>query len=83
MNPTQSDTYGAAISALRSRKIEGLPLFAPILESLQIRQTVNRLVPSEADIDLGRVVLVLVLNRLLSPQPLYQVEDWLEQTILP
>jgi len=58
-------------------------LFAPILESLQIRQTVNRLVPSEADIDLGRVVLVLVLNRLLSPQPLYQVEDWLEQTILP
>jgi len=60
MNPTQSDTYGAAISALRSRKIEGLPLFAPILESLQIRQTVNRLVPSEADIDLGRVVLVLL-----------------------
>ena len=58
-------------------------MFAPILESLQIRQTVNRLVPSEADIDLGRVVLVLVLNRLLSPQPLYQVEDWLEQTILP
>jgi len=53
------------------------------LDGLQVRQIVNRIVPSEADIDLGRIVLLLVLNRLLSPEPLYQVAEWLGQTILP
>lgn len=83
MNPSQSHTYGAAISAMRPRSIGALPLLAPILDGLQIRPIVNRLVPSEADVDPGRIVLLLVLNRLLAPEPLYQVADWFAQTVLP
>jgi transposase len=44
---------------------------------------VNQLVPSGADIDMGQMVVLLVLNRLLAPQPLYEVQDWLGETVLP
>jgi len=60
-----------------------LPLVYPILTDLEVRQTTNGLLPSQADIDLGRVVVLLTLNRLLAPQPLYQVQDWLAGTVLP
>ena len=39
--------------------------------------------PTKADVDLGLVALVLVLNRLMAPQPLYWVNRWLAQTVLP
>jgi hypothetical protein len=83
MNTTQAERLGRAIVALRPRQMGALPLLYPILEALRVRQTVNELVSTEADIDLGRVVLLLTLNRLLAPQPLYQVQDWLAETVLP
>ncbi|MFQ5615238.1 MAG: DUF4277 domain-containing protein [Anaerolineales bacterium] len=43
----------------------------------------NELVSSQADIDPGRIVELLVLNRLLAPKPLYQVSDWFVETVLP
>ena len=33
--------------------------------------------------DLGRVVEVLIANRLTAPRPLYQVGTWLDTTVLP
>ncbi len=83
MKTTQAEQLGPAIVALRPCQMGALPLLYPILEALGVRQTVNELVPTEADIDLGRVVLLLTLNRLLAPQPLYQVQDWLAETVLP
>lgn len=58
-------------------------MIQPILAALEVRDTVNRLLPSQADVDLGRVVMLLVLDRLLAPQPLYEVQDWLGETVLP
>ncbi len=83
MNTTQAEHLGQAIVALRPRQMGVLPLLYPILEALGVRQTVNELVSTETDIDLGRIVLLLTLNRLLAPQPLYQVQDWLAETVLP
>ena len=83
MNTIQAEQLGQAIVALHPRQMGALPLLYPILEALGVRQTVNALAPMEADIDLGRVVLLLTLNRLLAPQPLYQVQDWLADTVLP
>lgn len=48
-----------------------------------MRQVTNTLVPSQADIDVGRIVMLLTLNRLLAPQPLYRVADWVSATVLP
>ena len=83
MDTPQAEQLGEAIVALRPRQVGALPLLYPILSGLEVRQTVNELVPTEADIDLGRIVLLLTLNRLLAPRPLYQVQDWLAETVLP
>ena len=83
MEIPQAEHWGWAITALRPRQIGAVPLIYPILTSLQARQTTNELVPSKADIDLGQIVVLLTLNRLLAPQPLYRVADWLDETVLP
>ena len=83
MDTPQAQELGQAIVAICPRQIGALPLVYPILDSLHVCQTTNALVPSQADVDLGRVVLLLVLNRLLSPQPLYHVQDWMAETVLP
>jgi len=64
-----------------------LPLLLPLLERLGLREIINRRChPTEttlADLDLGLVTSVLVLNRLLAPKPLVHVETWLAGTALP
>ena len=47
-----------------------------------MRQIINRHVPTAAQVDHGMVALVLILNRLSAPRPLYQVTDWLAKTVL-
>ena len=83
METPQAERLGQAITALRPRQMGALPLVYPILSDLAVRQTVNDLVPSEADIDLGRLVVLLTLNRLLAPHPLSRVAGWLADTVLP
>ncbi len=83
MNTSQAKELGQAIKVVRPRHIGTLPLVYPILADLGVCQTVNNLVPSQADIDLGRVMVLLLLNRLLAPQPLYHIADWLGETVLP
>jgi transposase len=53
------------------------------MEALQVRRITNTIVPSQADIDLGQVVVLLILNRLLAPRPLYRVGEWLATTAVP
>jgi len=69
------------------RTLGALPLLLPLCDQLGLRAVVNRRCYPDGgapeDIDLGRVALVLVLNRLLAPQPLVHVERWLAGTVLP
>ena len=83
MDTPQAKQLGQAITSLHPRQIGALPLVYPILADLGVRQVTNELVPSEADIDMGRIVLVLTLNRLLAPRPLSHVQEWLAETVLP
>lgn len=59
-----------------------LPVLYALLETLQVRTIINRYCPTRAQVDHGTVALVLVLNRLSMPLPLYQVADWMAQTVL-
>ena len=72
-----------AIGQAHTLTLGALPLFYPILDTLDLRGIVNTLRPTKAKVDLGLVALVLVLNRLMAPQPLYWVSRWLAQTVLP
>jgi hypothetical protein len=63
------------------RQLGALPVLYRLLELLDVRQIINRYCPTAAQVDHGAVV-VLVLNRLMAPRPLYKVADWLGQTVL-
>ena len=75
--------FGQSLRATRTRQIGALPLVLPILDALQLRLLTNATVPGQADIDVGQILLILTLNRLLAPQPLYQIQPWLADTVLP
>jgi len=64
------------------RQLGALPVLYALLETLQVRKIINRYCPTAAEIDCGTVAVVLILNRLMAPRPLYQVADWLAQTVL-
>jgi len=69
-------------TAQLQRHLGALPVLYALFEVLQVRQIVNRHCPTAAEIDHGTVVLVLALNRLMAPRPLYKIADWLAQTVL-
>lgn len=83
MNGMLAEQMGQSIIALHPCQMGAIPLVYPILTALEVRQCTNALVPSQADVDMGQVVMLLTLNRLLSPQPLYHVAELMEQTVLP
>lgn len=63
-------------------QLGALPVLYALLETLQVRQIINRHCPEQRDVDHGTVAIVLVLNRLMLPLPLYQISDWVGQTVL-
>ncbi len=77
-----ADQVGTALTNSVPYQVGTIPILYPLLEALQVRQTINGLGQTGADIDLGRVVEILTLNRLLAPQPLNHVGEWVEQTVV-
>jgi len=77
----------AAVKAALDRALVRSVGALPVCEGLGLREAVNRHCwPDGAgpeDIDVGRMALVLILNRLQAPQPLVHVETWLVETTLP
>jgi transposase len=64
------------------RQLGALPVLYTLLETLQVREVINLYCPTRAEIDYGTVALILVLNRLTMPLPLYRVGDWMARTVL-
>jgi len=83
----QAAALEAALDQALVRSVGALPVLLPLCERLRLREAVNRHCWPEGagpqDIDVGRMALVLILNRLQAPQPLVQVETWLAGTTLP
>jgi transposase len=83
--------HAAALEATLDQELilhlGALPLVLPVLDRLGLRARINRRChPTDttlADLDLGLVTSVLVINRLLAPKPLVHVETWLAGTALP
>src|SRR5436190_22312144 len=77
--------HAAATEAALDRELilhlGALPLLLPLLERVGLREIVNRHChpdgSTSGELDVGLVIGVLVLNRLLAPQPLVHVETWL------
>lgn len=66
----------------RSYQVGALPVLYGLLETLQVRRIINQYCPTKGEVDHGTVAVVLILNRLMFPLPLYQVADWVGRTVL-
>jgi transposase len=79
-------TMAQVVDWLTARQLKyqlgALPVLYALLETLQVRQIINRHCPTQAEVDHGTVALVMLLNRLMLPLPLYQIADWVGQTVL-
>jgi transposase len=64
------------------RHLGALPVLYALLEVLQVRAIINRHCATAAKVDHGLVAMVLILNRLVAPRPLYRIADWLARTVL-
>jgi transposase len=64
------------------RYLGALPILVTLLNRLQVRQIINRHCPTQSPVDHGAVALVLVLNRLMAPRPLYKIVNWLSTTLI-
>lgn len=63
-------------------KVGSLPVLYALLQTLEVEAIINRHCPTRGEVGHGTVALVLILNRLLLPLPLYQIADWVGQTCL-
>jgi transposase len=81
-DPPLAATMRGVLHQSDTLQLGAIPLLYPILDTLGLRDTINALCPSEADLDVGRVLLLVVLNRLMSPQPLCWVDRWAARTVL-
>jgi transposase len=80
---TMAEAFGEALGSQTTRQIGALPVVYPVLGTLGLREIVNDLRYTRADIDLGRIAELLTMNRLLAPQPLCWVKRWASDTVLP
>jgi len=80
---TMPEASGEVLGSQTTHQIGALPVVYPILGTLGLREIVNNLRYTRADIDLGRIAELLTLNRLLAPQPLCWVKRWASDTVLP
>jgi transposase len=63
-------------------QLGALPVLYALLETLGVRQIINQYCPTQGEVDHGTTALVLILNRLMFPLPLYRIADWVGQTML-
>ncbi len=80
---TLAESVGPLLQTPDICQIGGLAVLYPILEDLGLQAEINARRPSKAKIDLGRITLLLTLNRLLAPQPMYKVGAWADTTVIP
>jgi hypothetical protein len=76
---TFAENFSSNVDTQLSRWLGAIPILIPIIQSLDIVSIISRYCPSKADVNEGTTALVLTLNRLMSPRPLYKVADWMKQ----
>jgi transposase len=64
------------------RQMGAVPVLYALLETLRVREIINHHCPTAAEVEHGTVAVVMILNRLMAPRPLYRIADWLARTVL-
>jgi len=68
-----------ASTRFETQVVGALPVVAAVLEQWGLAKIVDEVVPWEGEVPLGVLVEVLVINRLLNPQAMYEVGSWADE----
>jgi transposase len=82
MSTSQADQFERHVTKQLSKMLGALPLLLPIFRRLRVVETVNAHCPGKETVSHGLTTLLLGLNRLMAPKPLYKVHEWLTDTVL-
>lgn len=69
-----------ASTRFNTQAVGALPVIVEYLERLHVAKTIDRLIPWEGEVPLGTLVEIMIINRLLAPQPLFRMDEWAQQT---
>ena len=62
--------------------LAAIPILYPILAELDVEAIIDKYCPTEADVNIGTVIVILCLNRLTAPRPLSGIADWAAKTVI-
>jgi len=79
---TMADIVDMLTASQLRYKLGALPILYALLQTLEVERIINRHCPTKREVGHGTVALVLMLNRLVLPLPLYQIADWVGETYL-
>jgi transposase len=82
MSYSQANRFEQHVTNQLSKMLGALPVLLPIFRRLRVVETVNKHCPGKETVPHGLTSLVLGLNRLMAPKPLYRVHEWLAETVL-
>lgn len=72
----RSAAEAPAIDAVSAVDCGRLVLWLGMVRKMGLGRAIDQLLPTESEVSHGAVVEALVLNRLLSPRPLYRIDEW-------
>jgi hypothetical protein len=56
--------------------LAAIPILYPIKAELDEEVIIDKHCPTEAEVNIGTVILIICLNRLTAPRPLSGIADW-------
>jgi transposase len=62
--------------------LAAIPILYPILAELEVEAIIDKYCPTEAEVNIGTVIIILCLNRLTAPRPLSGLADWAAKTVI-
>ena len=82
MSFSQAERFEQHVNNQLSKSLGAIPVLLPILRHLQVAETISCHCPGEEQVSHGTTTEILTLNRLMAPKPLYQVKEWMAETVL-
>jgi len=77
---SQAELFARSFQSQVARNPGAACLTLPVLRTLGLSEAIDRLCASGHTVSHGKIIALLVMNRLQAPKPLYKVQDWLEQS---
>ncbi len=59
-----------------------IPVLYPILAELKVEEVIDKYCSTEREVNIGTVIIILCINRLIAPRPLSKVADWAAKTVI-